>query len=78
MTEYADDDMFSVSCPYKADWVEDMKIAVPYEARDPHQGLGWDKGDRVWRFHIDYEETIEDLCSKHFRGEKIKWNYEVL
>ena len=73
--ENSEDDMLCIDCPYHEEWLKDFKEAVPYEDRNPRQGYGWDKTDKIWIVPLDYAEVVEELVKKHFPDHRVQWEY---
>lgn len=73
--EITENDTMAIECPYHEEFLKEFKALVPPQDRDPKQGMGWDKGDKLWYIPLDYNEAVEELLAKHFPGMKIEWEY---
>ena len=55
---------FAVSTPYSAEFVDALKIAIPFTSR------GWDKDRRAWLVALKFGTEIQELIFTHY-GERV-------
>lgn len=55
-----------IDTPYNADFVEELKSAVPARERS------WSPGEKVWWIEPDWASEVEDLVHYHFGGVRVR------